>query len=375
MLLNENQVKEIEEKIGYAFKDTQLLVTAFTHSSYSNEHPTNDSQTFEFYGDILLNLILVEAILDKTSIHSYNEGALTNLLTSLKNNEYLNSQMKSTGLEKYIITGNGAQISPTKGLADLFESLIAAIYIDSGKNIQETSRVAAKLLQPEKILNAITNGSIAENLKHPVSRLQEWCQKRGFGIPVYEKIENGGVKLTAAGNEATAWGCNYESAKKKAAEKLLAIFENSTSQIISENQEEQEPSVDLSDETTEIDENYKPLEILQSCAEFITEPHPISRLNLIKQKIDPYGKFGMYVTYDQKHHYLYMSKNLNHFIYKCSLGFRNSPAIPEIITYGEGINSSEAKYNAAQKMLNIIMPEHTLATDTDDNDDYDDYVD
>ena len=355
MLLNEQQIKEIEEKLEYVFKDKQLLVTAFTHSSYVNEHPATDNQILEFYGNYLLDLILVETILEKLPLQRYDEGILSNVLTYLKNNEYLNDRMKMTDLERYLIKGNCAQVSQTKGLADLFESLIAAIYIDSGKNITETSGVAGRLLAPEAVLSTVTSASYTEQMKHPKNRLQEWCQKQGFGIPIYEKIENGGIKLSAAGNEVTAWGRNIDSAEKKAAEKLLSILENSTSRILSEEPDEFVPSVDLSDETTEISKIMETrYDILKYVTLFITEPHPISWLNLVKQKFDPNGKYGMYVTYDQKLHHLYRATNLNHFIYKCSVGLRNLPDFPEIITYGEGNNSSDAKYNSAKKMVNII---------------------
>lgn len=355
MLLSEGQIATIENTLGYVFNDKNLLVTAFTHSSYINEHPgVNDGQVLEFYGDTILKLILIETILEKFPQREYDEGVLTNLRTSLENNEYLTKRMQSADLERYVIKGNGASISQSKGLADLFESLIAAVYIDSGKNISVTSGVAGRILKPEEVLTAVNSASDAEQMKHPKNKLQEWCQNCGYSIPDYKRISLGRVTLFAAGHTVEAYGVNYEDAEKKAAEQLLAILENGTS-TVAPVQEAIWENVDLSDETLELDEYLRTeYRHMVFYLDWISESHPISKLNLLMQKIDPYKKLGIYINYAEKANFLERRKNINHMIYSCTVGIASKPNIPPIITYGKGINSSDARVMAAKKLIAIL---------------------
>ena len=129
--------QEIEEKIGYTFKDKKYLLIALTHSSFSNEFKDKDrenNERQEFLGDSVLSLITSEYLfkLYDTS----HEGDLTQIRAGLVCEKTLFGFAKEIGLGKYLRLGKGEEITGGREraslLADAFEALIAAIYLDGG---------------------------------------------------------------------------------------------------------------------------------------------------------------------------------------------------------------------------------------------------
>lgn len=118
------------DKFGITIKNEELLKTALTHSSYSNEHHEDNYERLEFLGDAVLQLI--------TSDYFYNnfdvpEGELTKIRASFVCEEALAEYSKNVGIDKCIRVGNGQQKDINNTIiADCFESVLACIYLECG---------------------------------------------------------------------------------------------------------------------------------------------------------------------------------------------------------------------------------------------------
>jgi len=128
-------MKELEKKIGYTFRDKDLLRLALTHSSYANEKgKLRDNERLEFLGDSVLGFItakyLFEALKDKP------EGELTKLRANAVCEKSLAMFAGEIELGEYILLGKGEAMTGGKSrpsiLSDAFESVIAAVYLDGG---------------------------------------------------------------------------------------------------------------------------------------------------------------------------------------------------------------------------------------------------
>lgn len=148
ILLNKDQIEEIEEIIGYVFKNKSLLVNAFTHSSYAHIKAVKSNERLEFLGDTLLSTIISEKIYADMD---YNEGQLSKLRSRIVSMQPLALLIENMGLSKYLLY-IGSLTDNMK--ADLMEAVIGAIYIDGGsvatknfihKHFGETVKAMEKL--------------------------------------------------------------------------------------------------------------------------------------------------------------------------------------------------------------------------------------
>ena len=127
---------ELEEKIGYRFRDPQLLTTALTHSSYANE--SNGSavcnERLEFLGDSVLGFTVADALFRRYG--TMPEGRMTRLRSELVCEQSLHQVAVSLDLGRYILFGKGMAHNGGRErasiLADAVEALIAALYMDGG---------------------------------------------------------------------------------------------------------------------------------------------------------------------------------------------------------------------------------------------------
>lgn len=118
------------EKMKIKIKDEQLIETAFTHSSYSNEHHTENYERLEFLGDAVLELITSEYFYKKTS---YKEGDMSKIRASFVCEKALATYAKALDMVKYIKVGHGQQKNVNDTIiADVFEAVLGAIYLDCG---------------------------------------------------------------------------------------------------------------------------------------------------------------------------------------------------------------------------------------------------
>lgn len=171
-----NNLEELQKKIEYNFKDINLLHWALTHSSYANEHKKQKiiyNERLEFLGDSILGLIVSEYIFIKYT--NYPEGDLTKLRATVVCEPSLSYLAKKIDLGKYLMLGKGEEATGGRErvsiLADAFEALIGAIYLD-GK-IENAKVFVLKYLSPI-IQNAVNGVELFIDYK---THLQELLQK------------------------------------------------------------------------------------------------------------------------------------------------------------------------------------------------------
>lgn len=167
------EINEVESRINYVFKDKSLLIQAFTHSSFSNENNVVCNERLEFLGDSILGFIIADEAYKKFT--DYREGDLTKYKSSVVKTRPLGEAINDLGIAKYMLLGQGERRSHENKqpkeipdfYADLFESIVAAIYLDSGLS-------AAKIFIFKALKNHIKSGNIVNDYK---SKLSEHCQK------------------------------------------------------------------------------------------------------------------------------------------------------------------------------------------------------
>ncbi len=197
----EKSVSEIEKKIGYTFKDKSLLKQAFTRTSYSNENNTRSThyqsnEVLEFIGDSVLSLSIV-TLLTKSKSQRYEnglrtewtEGDFSNIKSKLSDKKNLSCATEELGLEKYLLMGEGDLKLGIKNepsvKEDLFESIIGAIYLDSGYSVGRVMAVVDKLLNLKEYQKSDT-----PPMQSYKNALQEWCADRLHRreAPVYKTL-------------------------------------------------------------------------------------------------------------------------------------------------------------------------------------------
>lgn len=143
-------MKELESKIDYKFKNKSYLATALTHSSYANESKgsVKSNERLEFLGDAVLSIIVSDYIFKNCP--SLPEGELTKMRASLVCEKSLKEFAKKLNLGKYLMLSHGEKRSNgnqrSSILADAFEALLAAIYLDAG--IDKAREFVLKFIEP-----------------------------------------------------------------------------------------------------------------------------------------------------------------------------------------------------------------------------------
>jgi len=179
----------LEERISYKFRNSLLLAEALTHPSLSHETQRYhfDNQRLEFLGDAVLQLVITEYLF--RHFGSEAEGQLTKLRSRLVSREALKTHAAALDLGDYLLMGRGEEASGgrqrTSTLADAFEALIGAIYLDGGL---ETAKKFI-LTQARSDLEQIAQEPIDIN---PKGHLQELLQSISPCSPVYELMSQSG---------------------------------------------------------------------------------------------------------------------------------------------------------------------------------------
>ena len=144
-------IQALERLLGYEFKNKELLRTAMTHSSYSHIHGGDNYQRLEFLGDSILDFLVAEELCKRFDKEKYHEGELTKMRGAVVSASPLSKIVQEKGYDKYL--NIGAVDVSEKVRSDVFESLCAAIYLDSGidkarefvlSNLEELIKVADK---------------------------------------------------------------------------------------------------------------------------------------------------------------------------------------------------------------------------------------
>ncbi|MDD2697116.1 MAG: ribonuclease III [Candidatus Pacebacteria bacterium] len=181
---------KFEKKVGLKFKNKNLLTQAFCHRSYLNENPKlnlQHNERLEFLGDAVLELIVTEYLFEKYPKNS--EGELTNWRASLVNAKMLSEVARELGLDDFLLLSRGEAKEKGKArqyiLANTFESLMGAAYLDSGyKNCREF--IKKNLISK---LDEIIEKGLFRDAK---SRFQEEAQDKLGVTPVYKVLREWG---------------------------------------------------------------------------------------------------------------------------------------------------------------------------------------
>ncbi|MBE6879934.1 MAG: ribonuclease III [Ruminococcaceae bacterium] len=127
-------MKELQKKIGYTFKNEKLLEEALTHSSFTNGKHLKSNERLEFLGDSVLSIVVSKYLFE--NLKNMPEGQLTKIRAGVVCENALYPFARKIDLGKYIFLGKGEEMTGGRDrhsiLADAFEALIAAIYLDGG---------------------------------------------------------------------------------------------------------------------------------------------------------------------------------------------------------------------------------------------------
>lgn len=205
---------EIENKIGYAFQNRELLREAFTHSTYANAHGGRDNERMEYLGDAVLQLVVTEWQYER--YQKADEGTMTRGRQRLVCEDALLDAVRDLGIEKYLLKAGSRANVGNKTVSSLFETVTAAIYLDGGYTAAKTfiQRFGLDHIQPR-----------SENAK---GALQEYLQNLGEQPPVYEteKIGKDNAPIFyatayALGRKEQGEGKSKKQAEQSAAANLL----------------------------------------------------------------------------------------------------------------------------------------------------------
>ena len=187
---DEKDFSGLEEKLGVKFKNIDLLNQAMVHRSYLNEHPDfrlGHNERLEFLGDAVLELVVTEHLY---SNYPNPEGDMTNWRAALVNANTLSAICKDMGAEDYLFLSRGeSKDTGTKArqyiLANAFEAIIGAIYLDGGYE-------AAKIFITERVLVKLPYILEHKLYLDPKSRFQEAAQEVAGITPNYRVIDEKG---------------------------------------------------------------------------------------------------------------------------------------------------------------------------------------
>lgn len=218
----------LERIIGTAIRNHSLFAEALTHRSYvqlPGREARISNERLEFLGDSVLNFAVGEYLFHHRQ--SAREGDLTKNRARLVNKKSLNAYARKIRLDDFILMNPNADRSAPRSmdniLADAFEALIAAVYLDGGYE------EARRFIQSQ-VLTAIEEGSVTVEDENFKSQLLEYAQGEGFGAPRYMTIREEGpdhdrtftVEVYLHGKPwGVGMGKNKKDAEQAAAEKAL----------------------------------------------------------------------------------------------------------------------------------------------------------
>jgi ribonuclease III len=219
-----------EEKLGVLFNDIGLLVTAFTHRSYLNEHKKSTkehNERLEFLGDAVLELVVTEYLYAN---HGEPEGILTNWRSALVRTESISAAASKFEFEPLLRLSRGEKQGTPRAraqiLANSYEAVVGAIYLDQGYE-------AAKWFIEKSVLSTFAEILETGSWMDPKSHLQEAVQSKEGFTPVYKVLDEEGPdheKTFSVGvfvnnkliGEGT--GPSKQAGQQKAAEAALMLY-------------------------------------------------------------------------------------------------------------------------------------------------------
>lgn len=210
----------------YTFADDELLARALTHRSAAGRN----NERLEFLGDAVLNAVAADIVFRKQP--RADEGSLSRLRSALVRDATLAKIAREIGLGEHLILGPGELKSGgfrrASILADAMEAIIGAIYLESGFAAAECSIRTLLRARAEQL-------PVADELKDPKTRLQEWLQAGGYELPEYRTESVTGAAhrqhfdvsctVGALGHTTSGEGTSRRDAEQDAARKMLELLD------------------------------------------------------------------------------------------------------------------------------------------------------
>lgn len=219
-------LERCQQAIGYRFRQPELLRGALTHASGANTRLASNER-MEFLGDAILGLITCEQLYLR--FPEYQEGEMTKVKSAVVSRRACARFSRDLGLGEFLFMGRGMHSGdpaavPAGMLADVYESLVAAIYLDGGMEVAR--KFVLEHLGPE--IDAVVEAEAGGNFK---SHLQQVAQRELNATPQYVLLDEKGpdhskcFKIAAVIGRYThagAWGRTKKEAEQRAAMNALA---------------------------------------------------------------------------------------------------------------------------------------------------------
>lgn len=221
--MDQDILKQIEQVVGYRFRDRSLADRAFAHAS-GVDNRLLSNERLEFLGDSVLAVVICQTLFDR--FPGLLEGDLTKMKSMLVSRRTCARVAKRLGLQKYLKVGKG--MAGSRALvgslaAGLLEALVAVIYIDGGFDAART--FVARAFAP--LIDQVDAQQAQGNFK---SLLQQYAQQHLNVVPLYELLDEKGPDhdkcfesqvIIADRHFPSAWGTNKKEAEQKAAYNAL----------------------------------------------------------------------------------------------------------------------------------------------------------
>jgi ribonuclease III len=218
---------DCQDAIDYDFQKPELLRSALTHTSGANTRLAS-FERLEFLGDAVLGLVCVEQLYHR--FPEYQEGDMTKVKSAVVSRVACARFSQELGLGEFLFLGRGMRPSgdlPSNMLADVFESVVGAIYLDG--RMEAVRPFIMRFLDPE--IDRVVRDAANNNYK---SLLQQVSQREYGGTPRYQVLDEQGpdhhrsfkIAVIVSGQRfPAAWGPNKKIAESRAAQNALAAMQ------------------------------------------------------------------------------------------------------------------------------------------------------
>lgn len=225
-MTEQEALQGVQEAVGYQFRDPRILWAALTHASIADAR-INSNERLEFLGDAILGMVVCSELYRQ--FPEYLEGELTKIKSAVVSRRTCALISRELGLPRFLFIGkgmNGRTQLPSSLAAAVYESLIAAIYLDS----QSLETISEFILRTAS--KHIAQAAESEHQRNFKSQLQQYAQQALSATPGYELLDEKGpdhskcfeVSVVIRGRRyGSAWGPSKKEAEQKAA--YLALRE------------------------------------------------------------------------------------------------------------------------------------------------------
>lgn len=210
--------EKLENKLGYRFRNEELLLTALTHTSFAHENNVKSYERLEFLGDAVIDLLLSTILYQEFT--NLNEGTMAQIKAAVASEDILYEIGIDIEIENYIFLGKGELKSGGKYkksiIADVVEALVAAIYVDSKKDLNVIEKIFHDTFK--RYIEIFLSGKRIFDYK---TKLQEITQDRFKQLPVYDTVSQKNKFITTLYIDGKIYS-KAEGFSKKESEKLAA---------------------------------------------------------------------------------------------------------------------------------------------------------